>query len=103
MDAEDRRKSIWSVASGVLLKSAALGLFFLLQEASPFRIPLFWVLYVTGAVIFFLGCVQWARAKGRTAAVGLVAIFGLVAVVVLALLPDRSRDSEDAVAGEAVA
>lgn len=58
--------------------------------------PLFYGVYVTGTVLLFWGCWALARAKGYSGWYLLLAVAGLLGLIVLAVLPDRSPSEPDA-------
>jgi hypothetical protein len=63
-----------------------------MNESSPDPNPLATALLLVGTVLAIIGFGYYAKAKGRSMAWGLVGFLGLIGLLVLALLKDRSGD-----------
>lgn len=48
---------------------------------------------IAGAVLFIWGCCMYAKAKGYSAALGLLSLLFLIGLIVLAVLPDKTKNS----------
>ena len=71
-----------------------VGLGIILQVAgrameSPFGL----LLLLAGAIAFVWGCAEYARGKGYSGWFGLLGVFSILGLIVLALLPDKHKDA----------
>jgi hypothetical protein len=63
-----------------------------MNDNAPELNPMAVMLLLVGTVLAIIGFGYYARAKGRSMAWGLAGFLGLIGLVVLALLKDRSGD-----------
>jgi hypothetical protein len=96
MDAALNRKSLQLGITGLALQFAGIVLPAFLGYAHSKNMPE-WLSWVTtmgiigGGVLFILGLSYYAAAKGHSRWAGLLGLFSIFGLLVLALLPDRRK------------
>ena len=102
MIAKYNRKSLLFGIPGILLQLGWLALFVFLglkdgSQSSAFPewgAKLFGFSIVIGTILWLVGSCYYAMAKGYSAAVGLLGIFSWIGLLILFLLPDKTKGQD---------
>jgi dipeptide/tripeptide permease len=62
------------------------------QPVSSGMLVLIVVSRVAGTILFIWGCCMYAKAKGYSAALGLLGLLFLIGLIILAVLPDKTKN-----------
>ncbi|HEU6449385.1 MAG TPA: hypothetical protein VFV23_13215 [Verrucomicrobiae bacterium] len=96
MIAKYSKRSLWIGLPGVLLQAACLFLPGILaspgKDSTLIWASLGWIVGSTlGSILFMVGLGYYAKAKGYNAALGLLGLLTCVGLLILAVLPDRTK------------
>lgn len=98
-----RGKSIGGIVGGIVLSGVGFGLVAAAEEADSEGMAIAGGLLLAGGGILYLwGCVMYAKGKGYSGWLGLLALLNWIGLIILAVLPDKCRDGQppaQAVAG----
>lgn len=87
----DKRVSLWTVIVGVAVLLLSIGLV-QYNDSGTGAYSVGLVVALIGIPIWISGCVRYARAKGRSSALGfLLSLFWVLGLVVLLLLKDLKQ------------
>ncbi|MGH8677258.1 MAG: hypothetical protein ACREUQ_02755 [Burkholderiales bacterium] len=86
MLAQHKTNTNIGVGLGIVLQIAGRSM------QSPFGV----LLMLAGVVAFIWGCTEYARGKGYSGWFGVLGLFSILGLIVLAVMPDKHKDAPSA-------